>query len=113
MARIVSYADLLDRYGDARDAAQTKAVLKRYIAEIEIIRTLVGATSSGQKNVTQADPLNNKDCPVSNMPVGSMEPGASLIYKGKKIGLCCQGCEATFNKDPEVFYQKALKLAPK
>ena len=107
--RIASYADLLDRYGDAHDAAQTETVFQRFVLEIESIRKVLGAAAPEQKESTDAKPLNNVNCPVSNMPVGSMEPGASLIHEGKRIGLCCNGCKATFDKDPKLYYEKALK----
>jgi hypothetical protein len=107
--RIASYADLLDRYGDAHDAIQTETVFQRFAVEIESIRKLLGVGAPEQKESADAKPLNNANCPVSNMPVGSMEPGASLVYEGRKIGLCCNGCKATFDKDPKEYYEKALK----
>lgn len=104
--RIQSYADLLDRYGDSGQADQASAVYKRFKAEVEKIRTLVKAPAASTTSA-DATALNNTNCPVSKMPVGSMEPGAAIVYKGVKIGLCCSGCKDTFQKDPDAYLEKA------
>ena len=51
--------------------------------------------------------VNNKLCPITGEPVGSMEPGAHVDYKGQRVGLCCSGCAEGFNKDPEANLAKA------
>jgi YHS domain-containing protein len=112
LKRIKSYANSLDRYGDAHDAEQTKSVLARFSLEVESIRELIGAPKSTTA-AEEADVklVHNKNCPVSSMPVGSMEPGAAIVYKGQKIGLCCSGCKATFDKDPDAYLKKAQASA--
>jgi len=104
--RIQSYADLLDRYGDSAQVEQASAVYKRFKAEVEKIRALVKAPAAASASA-DATALNNTNCPVSKMPVGSMEPGAAIVYKGVKIGLCCSGCKETFQKDPDAYLEKA------
>src|SRR5262245_61066867 len=42
----------------------------------------------------------NKKCPVENEDV---DPTKFVIYKGKKVAFCCDGCDKDFNKDPEKF----------
>ncbi len=111
LKRLQSYADLLDRYGDSGQGDQTKAVFDRFKNEVKVVRELVKAPAP--KDTAQATPLNNMNCPVSKMPVGSMEPGAALVYNGIKIGLCCAGCEETFKTDPEGFLQKARESVKK
>ncbi len=106
LKKVKSYSDLLDRHGDAGKQAETAAVLKKFIEEIETVRKAVGAKAADSA-LAEAIPLNNINCPVSHMPVGSMEPGAALVYNGQKIGLCCIGCEETFRKDPEGYLEKA------
>lgn len=49
-------------------------------------------------------------CPVTNTPVNMNEAKkAGLVreYKGKTYYLCCAGCEAPFDKDPEAYINKA------
>jgi len=111
LKRLQSYADLLDRYGDSGQGDQTKAVFGRFANEVKVVRELVKAPAP--KEATQATALNNQNCPVSKMPVGSMEPGAAMVYNGIKIGLCCAGCEATFKTDPEGYLQKAKESVKK
>lgn len=111
LKRIQSYADLLDRYGDTDQQDQTAAVYKRFSEEVEKIRGLVKAPAA--KETAAAEKLGNMNCPVSKMPVGSMEPGASMVYNGLEIGLCCSGCKETFMTDPEAFLQKARESVKK
>ena len=113
LKRIKSYADSLDRYGDAHDVEQTKGMLARFTTEVNSIRALVGAPAQAASadGPGEVKLVGNKNCPVSNMPVGSMEPGAAIVYKGQKIGLCCSGCKVTFNKDPETYLKKARESA--
>lgn len=111
LKRLQSYADLLDRYGDSGQGDQTKSVYDRFTNEVKVVRELVKAPAA--KETAQATPLNNQNCPVSKMPVGSMEPGAAMVYNGMKIGLCCAGCEPTFMSEPEEFLKKAQESVKK
>lgn len=47
--------------------------------------------------------VGNKTCPVSGEEIGEMGPGVQVEYKGKIYNLCCSGCVADFNKDPEKY----------
>ncbi len=49
--------------------------------------------------------VGNKTCPVMGGPVDGEH---FAVYKGKRYGMCCSGCEQEFLKDPEK-YIKALK----
>jgi len=42
----------------------------------------------------------NKLCPVSGDPVSGND---FVIYKGKRYGLCCPMCKASFLKEPEKY----------
>lgn len=108
LKRVKALAALLDKYGDNKDTEQTKALMPKYKAEIASIHTLVGTTSKAGGDVKV---LGNTKCPVSGMGVGSMEPGAALVYKGTKVGLCCNGCTPMFMKDPEAGLKKAQESA--
>lgn len=99
LKRIKTFAESLDRYGDSNDKPQTEAVYKRFVQEVDSIREILGLekSKSADDGVTS---VGNKNCPVMHMPVGSMEPGAAIVYEGKKIGLCCNGCRTSFLEDP-------------
>lgn len=112
LKKVKAYADLLDRYGDAGNQAETEAVLKKFQSEIAQIREAAGVKPS-ESATADAKPLNNANCPVSGMPVGSMEAGAALVHDGQKIGLCCMGCKPAFDKDPEAHLKKALESVKK
>lgn len=103
IARIRQQAGLLDKFGDAGDAAQTKAVLAKFKADIMSIRKLV----EGKQSAAWQD-AGNANCPISGKPVGSMQAGASVTHAGYKVGLCCMGCEGAFNEDPDANLKKAL-----
>ena len=53
--------------------------------------------------------LDNKECPVSKEPNGSMGAGKTVIYKGKAVTLCCGSCVKKFAKDPAKFVAMAEK----
>jgi YHS domain-containing protein len=55
---------------------------------------------------TQSAPIFNKKCPISGEDVDPK--GKTVMYKGKKIGFCCDDCIEKFEKDPEK-YMKDLK----
>jgi hypothetical protein len=61
-------------------------------------------SGTGQAKVK---PVNNEICPISGQKVGSMEPGANIVYDGYKVGLCCSGCKEKFMKDPATNLKKA------
>jgi YHS domain-containing protein len=47
-----------------------------------------------------------KTCPVSDQPLGSMGKPVKLVYQGRTVFLCCQGCKKTFQADPEKYIKK-------
>lgn len=57
--------------------------------------------------------LGNTLCPISKHPVGSMQKGSGLTYKGYKVGLCCDGCSKKFNSDPEAYFKIAQESVKK
>jgi len=106
IARIKQQAGLLDKFGDAGDAAQTKAVMAKFKAEIATIRKMV----AGKQSAAVQD-AGNANCPISGKPVGSMQAGASVTHAGYKVGLCCMGCEKKFLEDADANLKKALEIA--
>ena len=53
--------------------------------------------------------VGNKVCPVSGNTIGVMGPGIQHVYKGKIYHLCCPGCIASFDSDPEKYSKIAEK----
>lgn len=109
LSKIKQQAGLLDKFGDAGDGAQTKAVLGKFKSEIESIKKLVGsAESSDAAGSSEIKLANNANCPISGEPVGSMQAGAAVTYGGYKVGLCCMGCEKSFLKNADANLKKVL-----
>src|SRR5690606_15039792 len=108
LKRVAQLAELLDKFGDRGDAAQTKVALARFKQEIDGVRKLTGSAPGAAAAVRMA---NNTHCPISGQLVGSMEPGSHIDIEGVRIGLCCMGCEGEFMKDPAANVKKALLLA--
>ncbi len=113
LGKIRQQAELLDKYGDAGNVAQTKAVLGKFKAEIESIKKLTAdhMTAAETPNSEEIKMAANKTCPISGSKVGSMEKDAHVDYGGYRVGLCCSGCVAKFMKDPDANLKKALPPA--
>jgi len=47
--------------------------------------------------------VGNKVCPVMGGPVNGKD---FVVYKGKRYGLCCPGCDKTFLSDPAQYVAK-------
>jgi YHS domain-containing protein len=47
-----------------------------------------------------------KTCPVTDEPLGSMGKPVKVTYKGRRIFLCCAGCKKKFRADPEKYLKK-------
>ena len=78
-----------------------------------LIPHLVSAeTAPASKAASGLVEAGNKFCPISGDKV--TEKGGSVVYKGKKYGLCCPMCAKDFKKDPEKFIAKlnAKEKAP-
>lgn len=62
-----------------------------------------------KKDESNAVAIRNKTCPITGKPVHSMQKDAHLIYKDRRVELCCGGCEVTFKKSPEEGLRTALE----
>ena len=60
-------------------------------------------TKPTKEQLAKATPLNNTICPVSKEKIGNMGAAVPVIYKGKIVNLCCNGCPGDFAKDPEKY----------
>ncbi len=45
-------------------------------------------------------------CPITGAKLGSMGVPYKMTISGRRLFLCCKGCEAAVNKDPEAAFQK-------
>jgi|GEM_PF-2248977 hypothetical protein len=67
---------------------------------------------SKRNSKTSPMPLSDEDrvlvekqriCPVTEAPLGSMGQPTSIIVQGRKVFLCCRGCESAMLKDPNKY----------
>jgi len=63
------------------------------------------ATGPATTQAAKADdqPAINKICPVDDKPV---DRDVFIIYKGQKIGFCCEDCLKDFKEDPDRYMAK-------
>ena len=45
-------------------------------------------------------------CPVTDEPLGSMGTPVKITVKGREVFLCCAGCEGSINDDPDTYLTK-------
>ncbi len=67
----------------------------------------------GLKELSEADrklALQQKTCPVSGDPLGSMGAPFKMTVKGRDFFLCCDKCKAEVNKDPDGILKKVNAL---
>lgn len=64
---------------------------------------LLGQSTDKDK---EAKAVTNKKCPVSDTDVSE---SIRVEYKGQYVYMCCDGCKAEFNKDPEKYVAKLSK----
>jgi len=58
----------------------------------------------------EADPYGGqKTCPVSGKALGAMGQPIAVTVKGTTIYLCCNGCVAKFNANPDFYLAKVQK----
>jgi YHS domain-containing protein len=66
------------------------------------------ASPTAPAKTAKVKDLKNANCPVSGKDVKSMGSQTSIVYKGYKIALCCNGCRQKFNANPDSFLQALL-----
>ncbi len=47
-----------------------------------------------------------RTCPVTGEPLGSMGTPVKVTVKGQTVFLCCDGCKAAIDKDPDKYLAK-------
>ena len=58
------------------------------------------ATAKTQTGIVD---VGNKICPIMG---GKVDGKTFVVYKGKRYGFCCPGCEKEFLKNPEKYIAK-------
>jgi YHS domain-containing protein len=64
-------------------------------------RELAAAKQTDKELIEQ-----QKTCPVSDQPLGSMGKPVKVVVKGRPVFLCCAGCKKAFLADPEKYLKK-------
>jgi hypothetical protein len=49
-----------------------------------------------------------KNCPVMDEPLGSMGPAIPVTVQGQTIYVCCRGCAAKVQRDPDKYLAKVM-----
>lgn len=66
---------------------------------------LLGLTSCQEGEVASTT-SEQKTCPVSGKPLGSMGDPVAVAHEGVTVKLCCDGCTDKFNADPATYIAK-------
>jgi hypothetical protein len=73
------------------------------------------AATKTTKTAAKVAPVKFTTCMVTGEKLGSMGKVIMLKHKGQEYPICCAGCKAPFEKDPEKYIKAAmakLKAAP-
>jgi YHS domain-containing protein len=66
-------------------------------------------TANTEHEKMVGDPYTLPTCPVSGQKLGSMGDPITVIHEGRQIKLCCTGCQAKFEKEPQAYLEKIDK----
>ena len=58
-------------------------------------------------------PPQQKFCPITGLPLGSMGVPVKIVLKGQPVFLCCPGCMDEAKKDPDKTLKKVDELKKK
>jgi YHS domain-containing protein len=73
------------------------------VKKFKVLILALALTAFAAGSVWAADPKPQTACPVL---AGNIDKNVYADYKGKRIYLCCKGCDAAFKKDPEKYMKK-------
>jgi YHS domain-containing protein len=93
------------------------------ISTLLVVPAMAQKTESGKKvepkttvkSVTKTAPAPVKftTCMTTGKKLGTMGKPLMVTYKGQEYPLCCAGCKAPFEKDPEKYIKAAMaKMKP-
>jgi YHS domain-containing protein len=69
----------------------------------------IAAALAKLSDADRAAAEKQKNCPVSGKPLGSMGTPVKVTVKGQDVFLCCAGCKAAIEKDPDKYLAKLGK----
>ena len=69
---------------------------------LQVVGAGVGRTGTHSLKLA----LEQKICPLSGEPLGSMGVPIKVESKGHTLFICCAGCEGPVKKDPEKYLAK-------
>lgn len=85
---------------------ETSAVLERSAATSPIASEPHGSGPSTANTAGELPFSGQKLCPVSDEALGSMGPPVPVVIKGETIYVCCKGCIADVQSDPDAILAK-------
>jgi len=77
------------------------------------ICTSFTALAADEKQADKPKPYPLKTCITDDEKLGSMGTPEVFAYKGREIKLCCSGCRADFDKNPDKYIKKLEKAEKK
>ena len=100
---------MLDRAVKALEAGNTNGTK----IDIENTRKILKGMQISQSKCMEKLPIFNYHCPISGKQLDMMNiPGnLTTMYKGKKVGFCCQACQPVWDKMSDTEKNKKLEDA--
>ena len=90
--------------GPSAETPATAPLKARPIAGGTKKTTASKLSPADQKLVNQ-----QKTCPVTDLPLDSMGGPIAVDIEGRRVFICCQGCEARLKKEPQKYLSKLKK----
>jgi hypothetical protein len=88
-----------------------KTMLGLFAVAAVIASPLAGFADDRKADKPKPYPL--KTCITDDEKLGSMGDPVVLVYEGREIKLCCEGCKPDFKKDPAKYIKKLEKAEKK
>ncbi len=85
-----------------------RASIKRTVAVLTVLALCLafsGVSLAADKEVA-VKPYPLDKCIISGKKLGDMGAPLTFTYKDREIKLCCAGCKAKFDKDPDGYLKK-------
>ena len=76
------------------------------------VRPIASGAKKTNSKLSPADrklAKRQKICPVTDLPLDSMGGAVAVDVEGRRIFICCQGCESKLKKDPQKYLSKLKK----
>jgi len=90
----------------ANDPAVSVAAVRPAVPPVSHGDPVASNTPSQASSVAQARYGGQKTCPVTGDELGSMGSPIPVTVQGQTIYVCCRGCVAKVQRDPDSFLRK-------